>query len=69
MSPELSAAYEHMKEELLAYQQVRLEWDRQLLLRTGFQKIQIDMEVSKRLYSTVDEFFNPTPLFCLCAQA
>lgn len=42
-------------------------WDVALLAALGVQKFQLDLGVSDRIYLNVDEFYNPTPLFKLCA--
>lgn len=53
--------------DLAAYQQPRPQWDVQLLAEAGFERISVDMGVYKRLYATIDEFYNPAPVFALAA--
>ena len=37
--------------------------------RTGFQNIQVDLDIWKRIYAEMDEFYNPTPTFAIRAKA
>ena len=53
--------------ELAAYQQPRPQWDVQLLTEAGFEKILVDNAVYKRVYKTIDEFYNPAPVFAVIA--
>ncbi|MBR2764668.1 MAG: methyltransferase domain-containing protein [Blautia sp.] len=53
--------------ELSAYQQPRPQWDVGLLIEAGFEKICLDTGVYRRIYQEMDEFYNPTPVFCLAA--
>ena len=53
--------------EVGAYQQPRPQWDVQLLVEAGFERIIVDVGVYKRIYAEIDEFFNPTPIFTLAA--
>ena len=53
--------------EVGAYQQPRPQWDVQLLVEAGFERVTVDMGVYKRIYAEVDEFFNPTPIFTIAA--
>ncbi len=50
-----------------AYHQPRPQWDVQLLVEAGFERITVDMGVYKRIYAEIDEFFNPTPIFTIAA--
>ncbi len=50
-----------------AYHQPRPQWDVQLLVEAGFERVLVDMGVYKRIYAEVDEFFNPTPIFTIAA--
>lgn len=52
---------------LAAYQQPRPQWDVQLLAEAGFEKILVDTAVYKRVYRTIDEFYNPAPVFAVVA--
>ena len=53
--------------ELSAYQQPRPQWDVQLLVEAGFERICVDMGVYRRIYAEIDEFYNPTPIFTIAA--
>ncbi len=67
IAPSLMDAYEHLKAELKEGQKPRPQWDRQLLARAGFSKIQVDTSVWYRIYGKMDEFYNPTPIFAIAA--
>ena len=53
--------------EVGAYHEPRPQWDVQLLVEAGFERITVDMGVYKRIYREIDEFFNPTPIFTIAA--
>ena len=53
--------------EIGAYHGPRPQWDVQLLVEAGFERITVDMGVYKRIYREIDEFFNPTPIFTIAA--
>ncbi len=53
--------------EVGAYQQPRPQWDVQLLVEAGFERVSVDMGVYRRVYAEVDEFYNPTPIFGIAA--
>ena len=53
--------------EVGAYHQPRPQWDVQLLIGVGFERVSVDMGAYRRIYAEIDEFFNPTPIFCLAA--
>ena len=53
--------------EVGAYHQARPQWDVQLLVETGFERITVDMGVYRRIYAEIDEFFNPVPIFTVAA--
>lgn len=61
--------YESFKETLRPVQQPRPQWDVELLEKAGFHDIRVDTEVYKRIYVEFDEFYNPTPIFTICAKA
>lgn len=46
----------------------RPAWDVEILGALPIDQISIDFEVSKRIYLEKDEFYNPTPLFTICAR-
>ena len=53
--------------EVGAYQGPRPQWDVQLLVESGFERVTVDMGVYRRVYAEVDEFYNPTPIFTIAA--
>ena len=53
--------------EVSAYHQPRPQWDVQLLVEAGFERVTVDMGVYRRIYREIDEFFNPTPIFTIAA--
>ena len=53
--------------EVGAYHGPRPQWDVQLLVEAGFERITVDMGVYKRIYAEIDEFFNPVPIFTIAA--
>lgn len=65
----LMEEYEHMKEMLRPTQKPRPQWDVELLQEAGFHHVEVDTGVWKRIYGTVDEFYNPTPIFAITAIA
>ena len=48
--------------------EVRPQWDVQYLLNQEVDSLQIDLSISQRIYLDKNEFYNPTPLFLLCAK-
>ncbi len=54
--------------EVGAYHGPRPQWDVQLLVEAGFERITVDMGVYRRIYAEIDEFFNPTPIFTIAAS-
>lgn len=67
VKPELRAENDAITMEVHAYHQPRPQWDVQLLLEAGFERILVDNGVWKRIYAEIDEFYNPTPIFTLAA--
>ena len=53
--------------EIGAYHGPRPQWDVQLLIEAGFERVTVDKGVYKRIYAEIDEFFNPTPIFTIAA--
>lgn len=66
---DLMQEYEHIKDELRPSQQLRPNWDVELLKAAGFRDIRVDTTVWQRIYHNVDEFYNPTPIFLIAARA
>ena len=63
VSPALQPENEFITMEVGAYQKPRPGWDVQLLAEAGYEHIQIDFGIYKRIYTEADEFYNPTPIF------
>ena len=58
---------ERIKNQLEISHHARPAWDVSALQQAGFEKLELDFGVSGRIYQEVDEFYNPTPLFCIKA--
>ena len=67
VDPALQKENDEISMELYAYQLPRPQWDVQLLIAAGFERVNVDMGVYRRVYREIDEFYNPTPIFCLAA--
>ncbi len=63
----LTAENDAITKELAVFQEPRPQWDVQLLVKAGFERICVDMGVYKRIYAEIDEFYNPTPIFTIVA--
>ena len=61
-------AYEHLKTELRPISNPRPEWDVKLLKSAGFKEIILDKQVGDRIYSEINQFYNPTPIFTIAAK-
>ena len=59
---------EMIQRSLSISSEVRPQWDVQYLLNQEVDSLQIDRTISHRIYLEKDEFYNPTPLFLLCAK-
>lgn len=57
-----------IKAQLEISDYLRPGWDVQTLTSLGMHEISVDAGISKRLYPVVDEFYNPTPMFCICGK-
>ena len=64
---EMKAENDSITMEIGAYHQPRPQWDVQLLVEAGFERVIVDMGVYRRIYAEIDEFFNPTPIFAIVA--
>ncbi len=63
----MKAENEAITMEVGAYHGPRPQWDVQLLVEAGFERITVDMGVYRRIYAEIDEFFNPAPIFAIAA--
>ena len=61
-------AYAHIESQMLKLQKPRPAWDIALLERAGFREIRVDRECWQRIYREIDQFYNPTPIFCVTAK-
>lgn len=59
---------EEIKRQLPISSYVRPAWDVETLGNLGFEELSIDLGLSRRIYLEKDEFYNPTPMFSLCAR-
>ncbi|MBR1497090.1 MAG: methyltransferase domain-containing protein [Oscillospiraceae bacterium] len=67
VDPALQKENDDISMELFAYQMPRPQWDVQLLIEAGFERVSVDMGVYRRVYREIDEFYNPTPIFAIAA--
>ena len=58
---------ERIKDQLEISYHVRPAWDVEILEKAGFEKLELNLGVSRRIYQEIDEFYNPTPLFMIKA--
>ena len=58
---------EDIKRQLPISSYLRPAWDVEELGKNDMEQISIDLGLSKRVYKERDEFYNPTPLFCIAA--
>lgn len=59
---------EEIKRQLPISSYVRPAWDVETLGSLGSTSLSLDLSISKRVYREKDAFYNPTPLFALCAR-
>lgn len=65
---ELMQECEEIKRQLPISSYVRPAWDLEVLGKTGMEQFSIDLGISGRIYVEKDEFYNPTPMFFICAR-
>ena len=58
---------DRIKNQLEISYHVRPAWDVEIMEKAGFEKLELNLGVSRRIYQEVDEFYNPTPLFMIKA--
>ena len=58
---------EEIKRQLPISSRVRPAWDVETLGQMGMEEFSIDLGISRRIYREKDEFYNPTPMFMICA--
>lgn len=59
---------EEIKRQLPISSYVRPAWDVETLGNLGSASLSLDLGISRRIYKEKDAFYNPTPLFALCAR-
>ena len=57
-----------IKESLVISKRQRPIWDSNYLKEIGFNSCKTDCNVSDRIYKIRDDFYNPTPMFRICAS-
>lgn len=65
---EMMEECERLKRQLPISSCARPGWDLQKLGRVGMESFSVDLGISRMLYPQVDAFYNPTPLFLICAK-
>lgn len=68
LGDEMMRECEEIKKQLSISFVQRPAWDLSVLGQIGFKKFSIDLGISERVYIEKDEFYNPVPLFCICAM-
>lgn len=64
---EMMRECEEIKRQLPISSYSRPAWDLETLGKMNLEKFNIDLGISTRIYIEKDEFYNPTPMFMLCA--
>lgn len=65
---EMMRECEEIKRQLPISTYMRPAWDLEVLGRTGLERFEIDLGVSKKVYLEKDAFYNPTPMFMICGK-
>lgn len=65
---EMMQECEEIKRQLPISTYNRPAWDISVLGQLGMRKFALDLDMGKRIYVEKDEFYNPTPLFMICAR-
>lgn len=65
---EMMRECEEMKRQLPISSFIRPAWDLDALGHMGIEELSIDLGISKKVYMEKDEFYNPTPMFAICAH-
>lgn len=65
---EMMRECEEIKRQLPISTYCRPAWDLETLGRMKLAEFSIDLGISRRIYIEKDEFYNPTPMFLLCAK-
>lgn len=59
---------EEIKRQLPISSYARPAWDLDVLGKAGMESFEIDLGISKMIYQEKDYFYNPTPMFLVCAR-
>lgn len=59
---------EEIKQQLPISSFIRPAWDLETLGKMRMEEFLIDLGISRRIYTEKDEFYNPTPMFMICAR-
>ena len=65
---EMMRECEEIKRQLPISSYSRPAWDLETLGKMKLENFSIDLGISSRIYKEKDEFYNPTPMFLLCAR-
>lgn len=65
---EMMQECERIKRQLPISSCVRPGWDVGALAGAGMASFSVDLKISRELYRERDDFYNPTPLFLICAR-
>ena len=65
---EMMRECEEIKRQLPISSYSRPAWDLETLGKMKIEKFDIDLGISSRIYLEKDEFYNPTPMFRICAE-
>lgn len=68
LGDEMMKECETIKRQLPISSYIRPAWDLETLGRIGVESFSIDLGISRYIYQEKDTFFNPTPLFLICAK-
>ncbi len=68
LGDEMLQECEEIKHQLPISSYNRPAWDIATLGQMGMREFSVDLDMGKKIYIEKDEFYNPTPLFMLCAR-
>lgn len=57
----------NIKNQLEISRHSRPAWDVEILSKAGFKRMEIQLDISERIYTKVDEFYNPAQMFLVKA--
>lgn len=68
MAQDMLQECETIKEQLVISKKERPAWDLEILNHIGYRNITVDLDLSSRIYTSCNEFYNPTPMFLIRAE-